>query len=119
MCSKDQMNKETGAERRAKGRKEWEKGKKKWSKTVDDIVKGEKKMGAKMMSDESIDKAVDQLLEQPDEYPDECYNCGKVKKAGEAGWKTVTMDLDPGDREVGPQPDIQEVGLCPSCAQKE
>ena len=71
------------------------------------------------MKDEEIDKVVDKLLdEQVDEYPEQCYDCGRRKKDGEKGWKSVKRDLDPADAEVGPDPDIQTVAVCPECANK-
>jgi len=30
----------------------------------------------------------------------------------------VTVDLDPGDSEVGPRPNICDVAICPECSAK-
>lgn len=56
-------------------------------------------------------------------YPDQneggyqCYGCWAYvteKNLGET-WFEVLADLDPGNPEVGPDPDIQTVLLCPTC----
>lgn len=51
----------------------------------------------------------------PDEYPDQCYFCGDYQKPGEVG-KKIKVDDDPGDAEVGPEPDIIEVWICGTCS---
>jgi hypothetical protein len=53
----------------------------------------------------------------------ECWKCGHRASAehGDSfeGWATVTVDNDPGDAEVGPQPDVIDVDVCPECAGHE
>lgn len=46
--------------------------------------------------------------------PDQCYGCGKHKQPGEQ-WVVKKIDADPGDPEVGPQPQIIDVEYCPDC----
>ena len=85
----------------------------------------------------SIDEALDYLLEDresrivkslakgEDSGPnnsdsregDQCYLCNKYLKPGEGIPRK--MDLDPGDPEVGPEPNIQDVFVCPECAKEE
>jgi len=43
-----------------------------------------------------------------------CYYCGTRKQEGIVG-KTITIDDDPGNPEVGPDPDIIEVWVCGMC----
>lgn len=50
----------------------------------------------------------------PNNDPMPCYGCGDRQKPGQK-YTLVKMDLDPGDAEVGPKPEIANVGLCPSC----
>jgi hypothetical protein len=52
-----------------------------------------------------------------DDQPDQCHSCGEYQKPGEL-WERETVDLDPGDAENGPDPDIQEVSTCALCLGK-
>jgi hypothetical protein len=52
------------------------------------------------------------------EPPEQCYCCGKYNTEGEI-WQMITVDLDPGDPEVGPDPDIQDVAICFDCEKSE
>lgn len=57
----------------------------------------------------------------------QCYCCGKMASAEHGdfrpdgtldsfeGWTSRTVDLDPGDPEVGPQPCVTDVDFCPDC----
>lgn len=47
----------------------------------------------------------------------QCHECGEYQKPG-VEWETEMVDLDPGNAEVGPQPDVQEVATCPECLGK-
>lgn len=49
-----------------------------------------------------------------DGTPEQCAGCGDYNTSGQP-WPLCTVDLDPGDPEVGPQPDIADVPLCPRC----
>lgn len=46
--------------------------------------------------------------------PDFCFECGKMIPKGEARHRKL-VDLDLGDPEVGPDPDICEVDVCTKC----
>lgn len=46
--------------------------------------------------------------------PNQCYGCGKHQAPGEK-WEKKLADLDPGNPENGPDPDICEVEYCPDC----
>jgi hypothetical protein len=54
----------------------------------------------------------------PNPTPEQCHECGAYRIGDAPGWKTETVDLDPGDPEVGPQPDVQEVPICSPCWQR-
>lgn len=57
-------------------------------------------------------------VEDPDglpERPEQCYECGREPEPFET-FGLYTIDADPGDPEVGPQPDIIEVPFCRDCA---
>lgn len=49
----------------------------------------------------------------------QCYECGTFASAEHGdtfeGWTKRTVDLDPGDPEVGPQPCVTDVDVCPRC----
>ena len=47
--------------------------------------------------------------------PEQCYDCGAVNEDASKPWATETVDADPGDPEVGPQPHIMDVSICPAC----
>ena len=49
------------------------------------------------------------------EYPNHCWNCHKMEKPGEIG-SIITVDDDPGNPEVGPDPDIGDAWICDDCA---
>lgn len=50
--------------------------------------------------------------------PDQCYLCGSYRTPADEAWTVVTIDLDPGDAEVGPQPNVQNVPVCAPCARR-
>lgn len=50
--------------------------------------------------------------------PDQCGLCSEYNTTGEI-WPTVTIDDDPGDPEVGPDPHIIDVSVCPACQAKQ
>ena len=53
-----------------------------------------------------------------DKYdPMQCDYCSAARKPGEKG-KHEREDLDPGDPENGPAPDIQDYWFCDKCAAK-
>jgi hypothetical protein len=75
--------------------------------------------------DSDIDKAheealrADEFFSLPDgpdgdQTPDQCYDCGAYNVDGD-DWKQEVRDLDPGDGEVGPDPCISTVSVCPVC----
>lgn len=47
----------------------------------------------------------------------QCYGCRTYIGPEHIGqtWFDHLVDLDPGNPEVGPDPDLQEVLLCPTC----
>lgn len=49
-----------------------------------------------------------------DGRPEMCHKCEEDIKDGEST-KVVTVDLDPGDCEVGPDPDIQDIIIHENC----
>lgn len=49
-----------------------------------------------------------------DDTPLQCYRCGGIIQEGEET-EVVLVDLDPGDPEVGPDPDVQEVKRHKNC----
>ena len=49
-----------------------------------------------------------------EKYPERCYLCENYQVEGEVGL-VITVDNDPGDPEVGPQPDIIQVWICDGC----
>lgn len=56
------------------------------------------------------------LPDGPDyaQTPDQCADCGAYNTEGDP-WKQETRDLDPGNGEVGPDPYIATVSICPVC----
>jgi hypothetical protein len=53
------------------------------------------------------------IYDGPDEpdRPPTCHYCHQPSEE----MTTTRVDTDPGDPEVGPQPDIQDVWVCPDC----
>lgn len=49
-----------------------------------------------------------------DDTPDQCYECGSYNVDGDE-WHQEERDTDPGDAEVGPQPCLSTVSICPVC----
>ena len=52
--------------------------------------------------------------DEPEAEPERCFYCGEHAKPGEQG-KTIRADMDPGDPENGPAPDIQDAWICNHC----
>lgn len=52
--------------------------------------------------------------------PQQCFGCGRYATKADIGkeWLVRLVDFDPGDPEVGPQPNIGEAMFCPQCANK-
>jgi len=52
--------------------------------------------------------------------PQQCSCCGRYATKMDLGkeWLVRLVDSDPGDPEVGPQPNIGEAMFCPSCLYK-
>lgn len=53
--------------------------------------------------------------ETPPDYPESPPQCGLCGKYNPGRTYTVTMDLDPGNPKVGPEPDIRDVEVCETC----
>lgn len=53
-----------------------------------------------------------------DPQPDQCYECHRYHDEGDQSFTDVDVDADPGDPEVGPQPDIMTVKMCMACVRK-
>ena len=53
-----------------------------------------------------------------DEQPEQCGICGEYNPEPNDRWPTRTVDLDFGDPEVGPRPDIQDVTVCGNCLRR-
>ena len=60
----------------------------------------------------------DSLWEANHPTPDQCYECHRYHNEGDQPFAQVEVDADPGDPEVGPQPDIITVSMCMSCVRK-
>jgi hypothetical protein len=45
---------------------------------------------------------------------DQCYECGDFATNGRI-FKKAVVDTDPGDPEVGPNPDVCTVSICEEC----
>lgn len=48
----------------------------------------------------------------------QCYECGTFAGEDFGGWTSREVDLDPGNPEVGPQPNVQEVDFCSTCSRE-
>lgn len=53
-----------------------------------------------------------------EEQPEQCWKCHNDRKENEEG-DTITVDLDVGDPEVGPDPNICDVWICDECFLKD
>ena len=54
-------------------------------------------------------------LPEGDDTPNQCHECGAYN-VDRATWQQVEVDLDPGNAEVGPDPYLCTVSVCPACA---
>lgn len=54
-----------------------------------------------------------------DDVPPQCHECAAYAVDGTDGWTERTVDLDPGNAEVGPDPHLCVVVICPTCAARE
>lgn len=88
-----------------------------WCKGEDPFADIAKEKEARMKQKESVSNRELAVKLIENDEPDQCYGCGRYAEPGEV-FKTKTVDLDPGDPEVGPRPDVQDVGFCPDCIDK-